>query len=44
MTCFYCTNEFFGVLTLLVMIAIALALSAWLEIQYEIKPEIEDKD
>ena len=44
MDCFYCTNEFFGVLTLLAMIAIALALSAWLEIQYRIKPKIEDKD
>jgi len=44
MSCFYCTNGFFGVLTLLVMIAIALGLSVWLELQYKIKPKIEDKD
>jgi len=44
MSCFYCTNEFLGVLTLLIMIALALGLSAWLEIQYKIKPKIEDKD
>jgi hypothetical protein len=44
MSCFYCTNEFFGVLTLLTMIGIALGLSAWLQIQYKIRPKIEDKD
>jgi len=44
MSCFYCTNEFFGLLTLFTMTATALGLSAWLEIQYKIKPKIEDKD